>query len=134
MNIAKSITPTEAWQLLQDHPNTLLIDIRSQMEFLFVGHPVGALHIPWIDEPDWTVNPHFVTQVRQALLGGRGVTPILLICRSGMRSREAGAALIMADLKEIYLVLGGFEGELDDHHHRSSIAGWRFYGLPWEQC
>jgi hypothetical protein len=28
----------------------------------------------------------------------------------------------------------GFEGELDEHHHRSSTGGWRFRGLPWEQC
>ena len=26
------------------------------------------------------------------------------------------------------------EGELDEDHHRSTIGGWRFEGLPWEQC
>jgi hypothetical protein len=31
-------------------------------------------------------------------------------------------------------VLHGFEGELDDHHHRGALNGWRFEGLPWEQC
>ena len=135
MNTIKTITPREAWQILQDHPNALLIDIRSQMEFLFVGHPVGALHIPWIDEPDWTINPHFVTQVRQALLGGvGGAAPVLLVCRSGSRSREAANALVAAHLVEIYVVAGGFEGDLDDSHHRSSLEGWRFHGLPWEQC
>ena len=135
MNTIKTITPPEAWQILQDRPNALLIDIRAQMEFLFVGHPTGAIHIPWVDEPDWIVNPHFVTQVRQALLGGVGGTvPVLLICRSGVRSLDAGNALIAADLTEIYVVAEGFEGGLDDRHHRSSVAGWRFHGLPWEQC
>jgi hypothetical protein len=28
----------------------------------------------------------------------------------------------------------GFEGELNDKHQRNSLAGWRFQGLPWEQC
>jgi hypothetical protein len=28
----------------------------------------------------------------------------------------------------------GFEGELNDQHQRNSLAGWRFNGLPWEQC
>jgi hypothetical protein len=28
----------------------------------------------------------------------------------------------------------GFEGDMDEQHHRSSINGWRYHGLPWEQC
>jgi hypothetical protein len=31
-------------------------------------------------------------------------------------------------------VTHGFEGELNDEHRRNSITGWRFDGLPWEQC
>lgn len=131
----KSLSPTEAWQLIQSKPNVLLVDVRSQMEFLFVGHPTGAIHIPWIDEPDWTVNPHFTTQVRQAILGGaQGAATILLICRSGVRSQEAGQTLVDAGLKEVYNVTDGFEGAMDEKHQRSSRGGWRFHGLPWEQC
>ncbi len=131
----KTLSPTEAWQLIQNKPNVLLVDVRSQMEFLFVGHPTGAIHIPWIDEPDWTVNPHFVTQVRQAILGGaQGAAAILLICRSGVRSLEAGQTLVEAGLKEVYNVADGFEGAMDEKHQRSSRGGWRFHGLPWEQC
>jgi rhodanese-related sulfurtransferase len=81
------------------------------------------------------VNPHFVTQVRQAMLGGAGgAAPVVLICRSGVRSLDAGKVLIEAGIKEIYNVSEGYEGALDDHHHRSSVGGWRFHGLPWEQC
>ena len=135
MSSIKTILPKEAWQLMQEHPNALLIDTRSHMEFLFVGHPAGAIHIPWIDEPDWTVNPHFTTQVRQAILGGAGgAAPVILICRSGVRSLEAGKALIEAGMREVYNIGEGFEGALDDKHHRSSVGGWRFHGLPWEQC
>jgi hypothetical protein len=65
-----ALTPQEAWQMLQEDPRTLLVDIRSSMEYLFVGHPVGAVHVPWIDEPDWEINPHFVTDIRKLLLGG----------------------------------------------------------------
>jgi hypothetical protein len=28
----------------------------------------------------------------------------------------------------------GFEGDLDDNHQRGNTGGWRFHGLPWEQC
>jgi rhodanese-related sulfurtransferase len=131
----KTLGPKEAHQFLQAHPNALFVDVRSNMEYLFVGHPAGAIHIPWIDEPDWKVNPHFVTQVRQAILGGAGgAAPVVLICRSGVRSLEAGKALVQAGIKEVYNVEEGFEGTLDDHHHRSAVGGWRFHGLPWEQC
>jgi rhodanese-related sulfurtransferase len=134
------LSPGRAWQMMQDDPRTILIDIRSSMEFLFVGHPAGAVHIPWIDEPDWMVNPHFTTEVRKLVLGGlvcgteEGCAPIVLICRSGKRSKEAGDLLIEEGFKNVYHIDEGFEGELDDKHHRSTLGGWRFHNLPWEQC
>ncbi len=131
----KTLSPNEAHQFLKAHPSALFVDVRSNMEYLFVGHPAGSIHIPWIDEPDWKVNPHFVTQVRQAILGGAsGAAPVVLICRSGVRSLEAGKVLIEAGIPEVYNVAEGFEGALDDQHHRSAVGGWRFHGLPWEQC
>lgn len=126
--------------MLQNNPRAVLIDVRSNMEYLFVGHPVGAIHVPWIDEPDWEVNPNFVREVRKVLLGGAceetpsGPAPVILICRSGKRSLEAGRALLRAGLQPVYHVAEGFEGELDENHHRSTLGGWRFHGLPWEQC
>jgi len=136
----KHLTPREAWDMLQEDPRAVLVDVRSNMEFLFVGHPVGSVHIPWIDEPDWVVNPHFVRQVRELMLGGvicdgmTGCAPVILICRSGKRSLDAGRALIEAGFQEVYNVLDGFEGDLDESHHRSTLGGWRHEGLPWEQC
>ncbi|MFA7267841.1 MAG: rhodanese-like domain-containing protein [Sterolibacterium sp.] len=127
----RHLTPKEAHQLLHDDPLALLIDVRSEMEFLFVGHPVGAIMIPWNDGPDWEINPHFVAHVKKAASVDR---PIVLICRSGNRSKDAGAALEQAGFTAVCNVLHGFEGELDDHHMRGRLAGWRFDGLPWEQC
>jgi rhodanese-related sulfurtransferase len=135
-----SITPAEAWQMVQDNPRALLIDVRSSMEYLFVGHPVGAIHIPWIDEPDWEINQHFSVEIRKLILGGIhendtiSSAPIILICRSGKRSLEAGRKLVEDGLSEVFNIDEGFEGELDQHHQRSTVGGWRFRGLPWEQC
>ncbi|AOU98939.1 sulfurtransferase [Acidihalobacter yilgarnensis] len=134
-----ALNPTEASRLLQEEPQTLLVDIRSTMEYLMIGHPVGAVHIAWLDEPDWTPNPRFVAQLRELMLGGSrcvdGDCPaVVLICRSGRRSLEAGQALLEAGFARIFHVEGGFEGPLDAQHHRSTLAGWRFEGLPWEQC
>ncbi len=135
----KSISPIEAQKLLEENPSAVLIDVRSAMEFLFVGHPKGAVHVAWIDEPDWKVDSAFSSHVRQVMLGGLncdddGCTPVVLICRSGKRSHEAGETLLKEGFNDVYNVLEGFEGELDDDHHRSTLGGWRFHNLPWEQC
>lgn len=133
------ISPTDAWALMSADPGVTLIDVRSDMEFLMIGHPKGAVNVPWIDAPDWVVNQNFVASVRKALLGRlsskyRDSPPVLLICRSGNRSRDASAALAGEGLSDIRVIEGGFEGPLDDAHHRNTVAGWRFEGLPWEQC
>jgi len=134
----KTITALDAWKICQQDPRALLIDVRSSMEFLFVGHPKGAVHVAWIDEPDWVVNKNFVTDVRKLALGGLKESaddvPIILICRSGNRSDEAGKVLAEAGIDNVYHIDEGFEGKLDDNHHRSSVGGWRYHDLPWEQC
>ena len=136
----KVFSPLQAFRFVEKNQRAVLIDVRSSMEFLFVGHPVGSVHVPWIDEPEWIVNPDFVTEVRKVMLGGIGVdehdsdAPVVLICRSGKRSLEAGKLLLNNGFADVYNIDEGFEGELDDNHHRSTVGGWRFRGLPWEQC
>ena len=136
----KALTPPQAFDFINEIQRAVLIDVRSSMEFLFVGHPKGSVHVPWIDAPEWVINPQFVTEVRKVMLGGIGTVehtgdaPVVLICRSGKRSLEAGMLLIEKGFSEVYNISEGFEGELDDTHHRSTLGGWRFHGLPWEQC
>ena len=122
--------------MMKENTNVRLIDIRSTQEFLFVGHPVGALHIPWLDEPDWVPNAAFVDQVRSVMseVEGDSQPPLMLICRSGERSNEVGQLLSGAGLVNIFSVTDGFEGPLNQNNHRSQLAGWRSEGLPWEQC
>ena len=129
----KHVTPKAAHTFLAANPEALLIDVRSEIEFLFVGHPKGAIHVSWNDGPDWDINPHFVGEVKK-LAGHGGERPVVLICRSGTRSVAAGEALVQAGFKSVYNVLHGFEGELDEQHHRGTVNGWRHDGLPWEQC
>ncbi|MGB5600228.1 MAG: rhodanese-like domain-containing protein [Thiothrix litoralis] len=134
------LSPSAAYTLLQNTPRSVLIDIRSSMEYLFVGHPVGSVHIPWIDEPDWEENPNFAQDVQRLLQNRfKNGTPqqdaaVILICRSGKRSREAATALLTAGFQQVMHIDEGFEGERDDNHHRGTLGGWRFHGLPWEQC
>lgn len=129
----KHLTPREAFDFLHNTPQALMVDCRSEMEYLFVGHPAGALHVAWNDGPDWEVNPHFVGQVKKVAGTNHAHRPIVLICRSGNRSIEAGETLERAGFTDVYNVLHGFEGDLDENHHRGSKNGWRYEGLPWEQ-
>jgi rhodanese-related sulfurtransferase len=125
------LTPKEAFEFLKQSPDAVFVDCRSEMEYLFVGHPQGAILVPWNDGPNWDINPEFVSHVKKATSINR---PVVLICRSGNRSLDAGRALEEAGFTKIYNVLHGFEGELDAGHHRGASTGWRFEGLPWEQC
>ena len=134
-----SIAASVAWRWLQSDAAIRLIDIRSTQEFLFVGHPLGAAHIPYIDEPDWIPNPCFTNQVRALLpvvaeVGVKREDPILLICRSGERSKAAGEVLLEDGVNNVFSIIAGFEGPLDKYDHRSGISGWRYEGLPWAQC
>ena len=117
--------------MLRAKPDAVFIDCRSEMEYLFVGHPTGAIHVAWNDGPNWDINPDFVAHVKKATSVNR---PVILICRSGNRSLDAGRALEEAGFTKVYNVLHGFEGELDESHHRGAKSGWRHDGLPWEQC
>jgi len=125
------LTPQAAYDFIQRTPHALLIDCRTEIEFFYVGHPVGAVNIEWQIAPDFDVNPNFVLEVlREAEHKDR---PIVLICRSGKRTLDAGRALEAAGFTDVTNVLEGFEGDLDEHDHRNTLGGWRKAGLPWEQ-
>jgi rhodanese-related sulfurtransferase len=127
------LTPRETQQYLKDNPEAVFIDCRSEMEYMYVGHPLGAMIVPWYDGADWEKNPHFVGQVKRLAGANFQKRPIVLICRSGNRSIEAGEELERCGFRHVAAVLHGFEGELDPQHHRNTLSGWRVDGLPWEQ-
>ncbi|MCK5812932.1 MAG: rhodanese-like domain-containing protein [Cocleimonas sp.] len=138
MKYVTTMSSQKAYALLQDNPHASLVDIRSSMEYLFVGHPVGSVHIAWIDDPDWDLNPDFIDEVtytsRKKNAHHHLDNPIVLICRSGVRTLLAAKALIDAGFTQIIHIDEGFEGDRNENDQRSSIGGWRYHGLPWEQC
>ncbi len=128
----RQLSPRESWALLQSNPECLLIDIRMEIESMYVGRPPGAVNIPWYEYPDFPPNPEqFGALVLEE--AGRKDRPVLLICRSGQRSLEAAQVLEQQGFSDVVNVVHGFEGDLDAQFHRSTLNGWRFEGLPWEQ-
>jgi rhodanese-related sulfurtransferase len=127
----KHLRPAEAYELMQREERALLIDTRTEIEFFYVGHPTGAINIEWHMSPDFEINPNFAAEVlREA---GDKDRPLLLICRSGKRTLDAGEALEAAGFNKVFNILEGFEGDLDENFHRGTLGGWRKAGLPWEQ-
>jgi rhodanese-related sulfurtransferase len=129
----KHMLPKEAWALIQSKPEALFIDVRMAVESQCVGHPPGVQLIAWYEFPDYKVDAARFVAAVEAVSTGRDQT-VLLICRSGLRSVDAGMALEKAGFTQVINVLDGFEGEPDDNGHRSTECGWRYDALPWQQA
>ncbi len=127
----ENLTPQQSWDLMQSDSRAIMIDVRTKMEHTFLGRPLNAVHVPWKEAPEWLLNTDFVAQVEQVVIDKSA--PVLLLCRSGVRSLEAASALENAGYTHLINILDGFEGALDDNKHRGNISGWRYSQLPWEQ-
>jgi rhodanese-related sulfurtransferase len=133
---AGDLDPEAAWDLLAREPGAVLVDVRTEPEWAFVGVPdVTALGkrlvtVQWNEWPTGRVNPRFLDELRGA--GVEQATSILFICRSGHRSQDAAVTATRAGLGPSYNVAEGFEGYLDPSGHRGD-GGWRARGLPWRQ-
>lgn len=136
MSYAGDITPEEAWNILSDNPDAVLVDCRTDAEWKFVGVPdlsdLGrdAVFIEW-NSVDGTRNTNFVSDLAAAGIEA-GERPVIFLCRSGNRSIGAAEAATAAGIAPSYNVLDGFEGNLDERRHRGT-TGWRAVGLPWVQ-
>lgn len=127
-----NLLPEEAWALIQGNPDALFVDVRMEIEALYVGRPPGVHMIPGYEYPSLQPEPEkFVVALSHE--AGRKDRPVVLTCRSGARTVAAGRALEHAGFTDAVNATHGFEGELDDKFHRSTLSGWRFDGLPWEQ-
>ena len=80
------ISPAEAYQRLQNNPSAVLVDVRTQPEWVFVGVPAveRLIRLSWQVFPSMQVNGAFVGEIDQ--MGLPKDAEILCICRSGARS------------------------------------------------
>ncbi len=134
---AGDLVPTDAWALLEEDERAVLIDCRTDAEWRFVGipklDPVGkqVMLVELQRFPDGAPNANFVEDVKS--LGVEPDQPVLFICRSGARSRNAAMMMTAAGYGPCYNVAEGFEGDKDHEGHRGSVGGWKRAGLPWQQ-
>ena len=127
------LLPGETYERLQASDNAVLIDVRTDAEWAFVGIPAveNLMRLCWQSYPTMERNPGFEAEVETA--GISKDAEIFLICRSGQRSAAAAVALTQAGFENCYNVAEGFEGDKDARGHRGSVGGWKHAGLPWIQ-
>ncbi|MEO0978844.1 MAG: rhodanese-like domain-containing protein [Pseudomonadota bacterium] len=138
---AGNVTSQEAFDALSEHADAVLIDVRTQAEWSFVGVPdlrpidKEPMLVEWQSFPSSGPNPEFANAV-SAHLSKKGLdlsAPIYFLCRSGARSQAAAIALTQAGHTQCFNISDGFEGPLDADRHRGTQAGWKAAGLPWIQ-
>ena len=122
-------TPDEAWRVVQEQNGVTLVDIRTAEELALIGSVPGAINIQWRLYEGWALNPRFLRDIKNRFLPN---DVILLLCRSGVRSREAAELLASEGYRNCFNVLEGFEGDKNEAGQRV-IAGWKVRGLPWSQ-
>jgi len=137
MTYKGDVGPQEAWNMLGEDAKAVLVDVRTRAEWSFVGLPdISTLGktlvlVEWQGFPDSCPNAEFASQLESQGLGADDV--LLFLCRSGGRSAAAAHLMTAQGFNQCYNVAGGFEGDLDESHHRGARGGWKADGLPWTQ-
>lgn len=136
MSYAGDITPQQAWDLLNDNPEAVLVDVRTDAEWRQVGVPdlsgLGrdVVFIEW-NTSDGRHNERFADELRNRVPLGEE-RPVMFLCRSGNRSIPAAEVATELGITPSYNVLDGFEGRPNAQGQRGD-TGWRAIGLPWTQ-
>jgi len=125
----RAVTPDHAWSLVLQG-KAVLVDVRTAEERKFVGFAPRSVHVAWATGIGMVRNAHFVRDLEAKV---KKTDVVLLLCRSGKRSALAAQEAAAAGFAQVYNVLEGFEGDLDDDSRRGTFEGWRFRGLPWVQ-
>ncbi len=126
---AGAITPKEAHRLLELGA-AKLVDVRTRAEWEYVGRVADSTLIEWRAYGAKDPNPDFIEQLRAV---AKPTDVVMFLCRSGVRSHNAGQKAAAAGFTTALNILEGFEGDLDEDQRRGRVGGWRAAGLPWIQ-
>ena len=136
-NIINNISSFECFEKLSKYTNSILIDVRTRPEWIYVGVPdlssinKTVIFVSWQVYPEMEKNNFFENQIRKSNITINN--NLYFICRSGQRSYAAAEYLTSRGFFNCFNVDDGFEGKLDHRCKRSLINGWKFNNLPWKQ-
>ena len=124
LHYAGAVTPTEAKQLA-DAGVARIVDVRTEPEYVQVGHIPGTPRIEWPRNGSREDMEAFLESVKAKYAPSE---KLLFLCRSGVRSHYAAELLAQAGYEHAFNILEGFEGE-----YGAGTNGWKVAGLPWQQ-
>ena len=141
--LAKNISPNECQEIMKKNPKVILLDIRTQAEFQFVGYIEGSYNIPyWFLSPTFTpkdkefefakgkmqkapmsryqfyVNTDFLTYVKKLV---KPSDTVIVYCGASKRSAKAADYLVNAGYENVYNMLEGFS------------KGWKKKNMPYKE-
>ena len=96
---AREATAEEVQKLLQERPDTGVLDVRTAEEGKAQGRLPGSKHLDYFRDD-------FATEIPK--LGLDPAKPCVVYCALGGRSRRAATALAQAGFREIVLLKDGF--------------------------
>jgi rhodanese-related sulfurtransferase len=119
---AGDVTPETAFEMLQKNSEAVLIDVRTEQEWSFVGVPVlpqnkEAIFISWVFYPGMNWNENFIPDFVHNIPNKE--TQIFFLCKVGGRSFDAAINMTKLGYKNCYNIAGGFED-------------WKIKNLPWK--
>ena len=121
LTYAGDVPPKLAWEWL-NRGHAVLVDVRTIEERQRTGYVPGSLHVVW--SSGIAADQRFVAEL-EAKTGKDKA--ILLMCRSGGRSRLAAHTAANAGFTNVFNILEGCGGNT----HDSIPSGWRGHRLPW---
>lgn len=134
---AGDLSPHESWDLIKTDGKAVLIDVRTDAEFSYVGVvdlstlDKKAVYASWKCFPSMDLNPTFSDDLVAKQFDKDQA--LLFLCRSGVRSKHAAIAMTELGYSRCYNIATGFEGDKDETNHRATHNGWKHAGLPWVQ-
>ena len=113
---------------LNDNPNSVVLDVRTEEEWSSIGKPDAeslnskTLFISLLLGPDRQKNENFVKDFIDKKVSKKD--NVLIICRSGVRSMAAAKLLQQQGYKNLINISDGFEG------NPATGEGWKKFNLP----
>lgn len=140
----QDVTPYDADNMVLNSDNVYIVDVRTDAEWRWVGHP-GSNNLeegPHLDgkvvnisykifkKDSFITNPSFISDMED-IFPNKGDVTLITMCRSGKRSVAAALALEAAGYTNVANMLTGFEGDKDAYGYRT-VNGWKVDGLSYK--
>tara|TARA_A100001015_G_scaffold312385_1_gene417485 strand:+ start:746 stop:1150 length:405 start_codon:yes stop_codon:yes gene_type:complete len=122
----KGVSSVEAWDILSQDPNAVLVDVRTEDETDYLGFPDlrdisrDVILIPLIKNlKTREENESFIQELEEKVKNKE--SKVMFICKSGGRSEQAAKAALFSGYKSCFNVIDGF----GDGYGR----GWKYMNL-----